>query len=217
MSMTHENSGLTVYIFFLYRSGDMLLSVNGQSLEGVSHTIAVTLLKGSKGTVTLRVVSWPGTPVWPWHDLGFPLSACVFSGQLVYTPSPWNQRVMSSIHGRQDPLIPRSSLWYCDRHFQLESTLLTICLVTLDERDSVSLQTVFQVCVHKSAVLIQSDVSSYCTKWADTAFWLYGAETSFMWRSWLYVVTFCKLYWPWPLYDVAIACDLLYDLGFTMS
>ena len=51
------------------RSGDMLLAVNGHTLEGVSHTIAVSLLKGAKGTVTLRTVSWPGTLVWPSLDL----------------------------------------------------------------------------------------------------------------------------------------------------
>ena len=41
----------------------MLLSVNGQNLEDVPHTQAVTFLKNTKGFVSLIVVSWPGTPV----------------------------------------------------------------------------------------------------------------------------------------------------------
>lgn len=42
----------------------MLLGVNGQSLESVTHTQAVSLLKGAKGNkVYLRLVSWPGTHV----------------------------------------------------------------------------------------------------------------------------------------------------------
>lgn len=51
------------YAFFP-RSGDQLLSVQGNSLENMNHSQAVSLLKGAQGQVTLRVVSWPGTPVW---------------------------------------------------------------------------------------------------------------------------------------------------------
>lgn len=43
------------------RCGDMLLSVNDQSLKHVTHADAVTLLKNASGFVTLEVVSWPGT------------------------------------------------------------------------------------------------------------------------------------------------------------
>ncbi|XP_029643033.1 ligand of Numb protein X 2 isoform X2 [Octopus sinensis] len=43
------------------RCGDMLLSVNDQSLKHVTHSDAVTFLKNATGYVTLAVVSWPGT------------------------------------------------------------------------------------------------------------------------------------------------------------
>ncbi|ELU01632.1 hypothetical protein CAPTEDRAFT_122699, partial [Capitella teleta] len=45
------------------RSGDQLLSVQGDSLENIDHSQAVSLLRNVQGSVTLRVVSWPGTPV----------------------------------------------------------------------------------------------------------------------------------------------------------
>ncbi len=37
--------------------GDQLLTVNGQSLEGVTHSEAVELLRQTSGTVTLQVLS----------------------------------------------------------------------------------------------------------------------------------------------------------------
>ncbi|XP_013397282.1 E3 ubiquitin-protein ligase LNX isoform X3 [Lingula anatina] len=45
------------------RCGDTILSVNGQCLQNMTHAGAVGLLKSLKGTVTLTVVSWPGTVV----------------------------------------------------------------------------------------------------------------------------------------------------------
>ncbi|XP_043099362.1 multiple PDZ domain protein isoform X2 [Puntigrus tetrazona] len=41
------------------RRGDQLLTVNGQSLEGVTHSEAVELLRQTSGTVTLQVLSKP--------------------------------------------------------------------------------------------------------------------------------------------------------------
>ena len=52
---------ITTVYFFFSRCGDMLLSVNDQSLKHVTHADAVTLLKNASGFVTLEVVSWPGT------------------------------------------------------------------------------------------------------------------------------------------------------------
>ncbi|XP_060078546.1 E3 ubiquitin-protein ligase LNX-like [Ylistrum balloti] len=45
------------------KCGDILLSVNEDSLQGVTHTKAVDLLKMADGAVALTVVSWPGTIV----------------------------------------------------------------------------------------------------------------------------------------------------------
>lgn len=45
------------------RAGDILLAVNGHSLENVTHNHAVALLKSIRGRVTLKIVSWPGTLV----------------------------------------------------------------------------------------------------------------------------------------------------------
>ncbi|MEQ2281376.1 hypothetical protein AMECASPLE_029675 [Ameca splendens] len=39
------------------KRGDQILSVNGESLQGVTHEQAVTILKKQKGTVTLDVLS----------------------------------------------------------------------------------------------------------------------------------------------------------------
>ncbi|XP_071956038.1 ligand of Numb protein X 2-like [Antedon mediterranea] len=44
------------------KCGDMILSVNDQSLVGVKHSLAVSFLKHAPGrTITLTVVSWPGS------------------------------------------------------------------------------------------------------------------------------------------------------------
>ncbi|XP_021368097.1 ligand of Numb protein X 2-like [Mizuhopecten yessoensis] len=45
------------------KCGDILLSVNEDSLQSVTHTKAVDLLKMADGAVSLTVVSWPGTIV----------------------------------------------------------------------------------------------------------------------------------------------------------
>lgn len=45
------------------RCGDIIQSVNGHSLVNITHSNAVGLLKSIKDTVTLTVVSWPGTVV----------------------------------------------------------------------------------------------------------------------------------------------------------
>ncbi|KTF86472.1 hypothetical protein cypCar_00011593 [Cyprinus carpio] len=39
------------------RRGDQLLTVNGQNLEGVTHSEAVELLRQTSGTVTLQLLS----------------------------------------------------------------------------------------------------------------------------------------------------------------
>lgn len=39
------------------KRGDQIMAVNGQSLEGVTHEEAVGILKRTKGTVTLTVLS----------------------------------------------------------------------------------------------------------------------------------------------------------------
>ena len=46
-----------------FRCGDMILSVNNISLENVTHSKAVDVLKHATGAVSLRVVYWPGTAV----------------------------------------------------------------------------------------------------------------------------------------------------------
>ena len=48
---------------FHFRCGDILLSVNEDTLQSVTHANAVDLLKMADGAVTLTVVSWPGTIV----------------------------------------------------------------------------------------------------------------------------------------------------------
>ncbi|GFS01024.1 ligand of Numb protein X 2 [Elysia marginata] len=45
------------------KCGDILLSVNDQSLRSVAHSAAVAVLKLADGAITLSVVSWPGTVV----------------------------------------------------------------------------------------------------------------------------------------------------------
>ena len=47
----------------LCRSGDVIIAVNGLSLTDVTHGQAVALLKTTELSVTLRVVSWPGSRV----------------------------------------------------------------------------------------------------------------------------------------------------------
>lgn len=39
------------------KRGDQIMAVNGQTLEGVTHEEAVGILKRTKGTVTLTVLS----------------------------------------------------------------------------------------------------------------------------------------------------------------
>lgn len=39
------------------KRGDQIVAVNGQSLEGVTHEEAVGILKKTKGTITLTVLS----------------------------------------------------------------------------------------------------------------------------------------------------------------
>nr|2FNE_A Chain A, Multiple PDZ domain protein [Homo sapiens]2FNE_B Chain B, Multiple PDZ domain protein [Homo sapiens]2FNE_C Chain C, Multiple PDZ domain protein [Homo sapiens] len=45
------------------KRGDQIIAVNGQSLEGVTHEEAVAILKRTKGTVTLMVLSSDETSV----------------------------------------------------------------------------------------------------------------------------------------------------------
>jgi hypothetical protein len=46
------------------KRGDQIIAVNGQSLEGVTHEEAVAILKRTKGSVTLMVLSWIGYQNW---------------------------------------------------------------------------------------------------------------------------------------------------------
>lgn len=39
------------------KRGDQILSVNGESLEGATHELAVAILKRQRGAVTLEVLS----------------------------------------------------------------------------------------------------------------------------------------------------------------
>ena len=39
------------------KRGDQILSVNGESLEGATHELAVALLKKQRGAVTLSILS----------------------------------------------------------------------------------------------------------------------------------------------------------------
>ena len=39
------------------KRGDQILSVNGESLEGATHELAVALLKRQRGAVTLNILS----------------------------------------------------------------------------------------------------------------------------------------------------------------
>jgi len=48
-----------------YRSGDMILSVNGRSTDGATHdAVAHLLMERRADLVELKVVSWPGSPIW---------------------------------------------------------------------------------------------------------------------------------------------------------
>ena len=63
-----------VYFLSIFRCGDLILTVNNCSLDNITHANAVALLKHTQGEVTLRVVSWPGTLVWPWPQMGMTLT-----------------------------------------------------------------------------------------------------------------------------------------------
>lgn len=43
------------------RCGDQILSVNGKSLQNVSHHDAVQILKEVRNKATMSVISWPGS------------------------------------------------------------------------------------------------------------------------------------------------------------
>ena len=43
--------------FFFFARGDQILSVNGRSLEGVTHQEAVSILKNCEGNVCLEILS----------------------------------------------------------------------------------------------------------------------------------------------------------------
>nr|KAG5699198.1 hypothetical protein BaRGS_012719 [Batillaria attramentaria] len=45
------------------KCGDIIVSVNEHSLQQVTHTMAVEILKHVDGAVTLTVISWPGTVI----------------------------------------------------------------------------------------------------------------------------------------------------------
>ncbi len=44
------------------KRGDQIIAVNGHCLEGVTHAEAVDILKKTKGTVVLTVLSWDAAP-----------------------------------------------------------------------------------------------------------------------------------------------------------
>ena len=44
-----------------FRCGDLLVAVDGESVEGLSHSEVVNMLRKDVNSVTLSVVSWPGT------------------------------------------------------------------------------------------------------------------------------------------------------------
>ena len=50
-----------IYIFFFSRCGDMILSVDGCSLQGMVHSDAVQLMQSLSGTIRFVVISCPGT------------------------------------------------------------------------------------------------------------------------------------------------------------
>lgn len=54
------------------KRGDQIIAVNGQSLEGVTHEEAVAILKRTKGTVTLMVLSWSDCQSWSSPATGSP-------------------------------------------------------------------------------------------------------------------------------------------------
>ena len=54
---------LTYYCLFSFQKGDILLAVNGTSLLGLSHTAAVSQVKGNTESkaVTLKIIEAPET------------------------------------------------------------------------------------------------------------------------------------------------------------
>ena len=58
------NNPISRPISFLFRCGDRLLAVDGQSLENIPHHLAVTMLKRTSTRVVTEVVSWMGTELW---------------------------------------------------------------------------------------------------------------------------------------------------------
>ena len=62
--MWYMNNPISRPISFLFRCGDRLLAVDGQSLENIPHHLAVTMLKRTSTRVVTEVVSWMGTELW---------------------------------------------------------------------------------------------------------------------------------------------------------
>ncbi|KPP62809.1 ligand of Numb protein X 2-like [Scleropages formosus] len=53
--------GTPAYYDGRLKCGDMIVSVNGLSTEGMSHSVLVPMLKEQRSRVALTVVSWPGS------------------------------------------------------------------------------------------------------------------------------------------------------------
>ena len=74
--MWYMNNPISRPISFLFRCGDRLLAVDGQSLENIPHHLAVTMLKRTSTRVVTEVVSWMGTELW--YDMVLKIS-CLFT------------------------------------------------------------------------------------------------------------------------------------------